>query len=116
MLALVIERIMDGFSAFDWWMLIAFSIIAALVIRRWDQLTPAAMSAYVVDALAPFFVRLSEGIPANFAFQFAFTRLDDHGAASVLRLGLYFAIIATLFFMRRRYGPVGQPQGQKKQG
>ncbi|WP_019962275.1 hypothetical protein [Woodsholea maritima] len=115
MFDMVVERLAEGFTASDWWMLIAFSIVGALVIRRWDQLTPAALTAYTLDSIAPFFGRMFEGIPANFAFQFAFTRLDDNGAAAVLRLALYFGLIAAMFYARRRYGPPPAPP-QKKRG
>jgi hypothetical protein len=101
-----IDLILAGFTAFDWWYLIAASLIAALVMRRWNQLLGAALIAYSVDV----FLRLvmeymgAGDMPANFAFGLAFARMDMHGLAATVRPFLYFGVIAFLFGLKRRYG------------
>lgn len=99
------DRLASGFTAFDWWLIIVFSLIAALIMRRWPQWPTAAALAFFADAAAPFFYRWATGIPPDFAFDFAFSRLDDRGGVVVLiRLALYLAVIGALYWAKRRYG------------
>ncbi|MFW6412863.1 MAG: hypothetical protein ACOC0V_01885 [Oceanicaulis sp.] len=95
-----------GFTAFDWLFLIAASLVAALVIRRWNQLAGAALIAAGVDLGLRFMMEfLSAGdMPANFALDLAFARLDMHGLAAALRPFLYLGLIALLFGLKKRYG------------
>ncbi|MEO1040521.1 MAG: hypothetical protein AAFX09_13360 [Pseudomonadota bacterium] len=104
MIGAIFERISAGFAFADVLLWIAASLVAALVMRRWSQLTIAALLAYVADLLAPFVGRVITGIPADFAAQLAIERIDEAGAAAVLRLFMYFGLIAALFQLKHRYG------------
>lgn len=106
MLAELIERLSAGFQFLDWMVLIMASIVAALVMNRWPQITGAALAAYAIDVLVRFagLVMSAEDVPFNFAVGLAMARLDDHGLAAALRPFLYFAAIAAIFWTKRRYG------------
>lgn len=95
-----------GFTAFDVLFMIAASLVAALVMRRWSQLTAAVFIAYTVDVVLRFSMEyLSAGdMPANFAMELAFARLDMHALAATLKPFLYFGAIAFLFGLKHRYG------------
>ncbi len=94
-------RIAEGFAFTDILLWVAGSIVAALVMRRWSQLTAAALIAYCVDLVAPFVARAVTGMPLDFAAGLAFERIDSGGAAAVLRLFMYFGLIALLHHLRR---------------
>lgn len=99
------DRLASGFSPFDWWLIIVLSLVAALIMRKWPQWPAAAALAFLVDAIAPFFYRMATGMPANFAYEFAFSRLDENGGVAVLlRLAIYFLAIGGVFWAKRRYG------------
>jgi hypothetical protein len=102
----VISLLAAGFTPFDLLFMIAASLVAALVMRRWSQLTAAVFIAYTVDVL----LRLSmeymsaSDMPANFALELAFARLDMHALAATLKPFLYFGAIGFLFGLKHRYG------------
>ncbi|MCC5995478.1 MAG: hypothetical protein JJU18_03785 [Oceanicaulis sp.] len=100
-----ITLIMGGFTFFDVSFIAMASIVAALVMRRWSQITGAALIAYAVDVLLRFGLEYASAgdMPANFAFQLAFTRMDMNGLAATVRPFLYFGAIAFLFGLKRRY-------------
>lgn len=106
MLAELIGRLAAGFQFLDWMVLIMASIVAALVMTRWHQITAAALAAYAIDVLLRFsaLVMSAEDVPFNFAVGLAMARLDDHGLAAALRPFLYFAAIAGIYWIKRRYG------------
>ncbi len=96
----------SGFTFFEVLLVIAASIVAALAMRKWSQLTSAVFIAYGVDVALRFtmqFVSAGE-VPANFAFDLAFARLDMHALAATARPFLYFGLIAMLFGLKHRYG------------
>lgn len=98
------DRFAIGFQPFDWWLIIVLSLIAALIMRKWPQWPAAAALAFAIDAVAPFFYRVSTGIPADFAMDFAMTRLDERGGIVVLmRLAIYFIIIGMIYWTKKRY-------------
>ncbi len=95
-----------GFTFFDVLFITAAALVAALAMRRWSQLTGAALIAYAVDVLVRFSMEyLASGdVPANFAFDLALARLDMHGLAATVRPLIYFGAIAFLFGLKHRYG------------
>lgn len=95
-----------GFTFFDLSFILMAALVAALVMRRWGQLTGAALIAYGVDVLLRFTLEfMSAGeMPANFALDLALARMDMHGLAATLRPFLYFGAIAFLFGLKKRYG------------
>lgn len=97
--------VLAGFTAFDLLFMTCASLIAALAMRRWAQLLSAALIAYGVDVLLRFAMEfLSAGdMPANFAIDLAFARMDMHALAATVRPFLYFAAVAVLFAIKRRY-------------
>ena len=96
---------LQGFSAFDWWLIVILSLVAALIMRKWTQWPAAAAIAFVVDAIAPFFYRVAMGVPPDFAFDFTFSRLDERGGIVVLmRLAIYLLAIGAVYATKRRYG------------
>ncbi|KAA5802170.1 hypothetical protein F1654_10025 [Alkalicaulis satelles] len=97
--------IASGFTFFDVSFIAMASIVAALVMRRWSQITGAALIAYGVDVLLRFGLEYASAgdMPANFALQLAFTRMDMNGLAATIRPFLYFGTIAFLFGLKRRY-------------
>lgn len=98
------DRLASGFTPFDWWLIIVLSIVAALIMRRFGQLPAAAFIAFALDALAPFLYRFATGMPSNFAFELAFSRLDANGGVVVLlRLGIYFLAIGALYWAKRSW-------------
>lgn len=102
----VISLLAAGFTPFDLLFMIAASLVAALVMRRWSQLTAAVFIAYTVDVVLRFSMEyVSAGdMPANFAMELAFARLDMHALAATLKPFLYFGAIAFLFGLKHRYG------------
>ena len=99
------DRLIEGFTPFDWWLIIVLSLVAALIMRKWPQWPAAAAIAFFVDAAAPFFYRWAVGIPPDFAFDFAVSRLDDRGGIVVLlRLTFYMLAIGAIYWTKRRYG------------
>lgn len=105
MLVELADRFLAGFTFMDWMVLLMASIVGALVMTRWSQLTAIALIAYGADLAFRFAgLFLSAGdVPMNFAAGLAMARLDDHGLAAALRPFLFFALIAFLFGLRRRY-------------
>ncbi|XBQ16612.1 MAG: hypothetical protein ABL308_01765 [Oceanicaulis sp.] len=97
----------DGFTAFDVLFTTAASLVAALSMRRWNQLMGAALIAYGVDVALRFAMNfISAGdMPANFALELALARMDMHGLAATLRPFIYFGAIAFLFGLKKRYSP-----------
>jgi hypothetical protein len=99
----IFERLSDGFTGFDWWLIMLWSIVAALIMRRSGQLVGAVTFAFVMDMISPFFWRWATGSPPDFAFDLMLARLDDRGGLVVLaRIAIYFAVIYGLFFLKRR--------------
>lgn len=48
---------------------------------------------------------MGDGVPPDFAFDFAISRLDERGGIVVLmRLGLYLGLIGVIFLAKRKYG------------
>ena len=94
-----------GFTAFDFLFMTCASLIAALAMRHWSQLLGAVIITYAVDVVLRFAMEvLSAGdMPANFALDLAFARMDMNGLAATVRPFIYFAVIAVLFAMKRRY-------------
>jgi hypothetical protein len=99
--------LLAGFTFFDVSFIAMASIVSALVMRRWSQITGAALLAYSVDVVLRFTLEYASAgdMPANFALQLAFTRMDMAGLAATLRPFLYFGTIAILFGLKRRYTP-----------
>ena len=86
-------------------MIIVLSLVADLFKRKWPQWPAAASIAFMLDACAPFLYRWSTGVPPDFAFDFAFSRLDERGGVVVLlRLAIYMVTIGAIFWAKRRYG------------
>jgi len=99
------DRLMMAFTPFDWWLILVLALIAALIMRKWAQWPAAAAIMLMVDAFAPFFYRVATGVPADFAFDFAFARFDERGGIVVLlRLTIYLITIGMIFSLKRRYG------------
>ena len=98
--------LLAGFTFFDALLITAAALVAALAMRRWSQLTAAALIAYTIDVLVRFAMEyLASGdLPANFAFDLALARLDMHGLAATVRPLIYFGAIALLFGLKHRYG------------
>jgi hypothetical protein len=101
-----LSLLIDGFTFYDVMLMTAAALVAALAMRRWNQLTAAALIAYAVDVLARFAVEyLAAGdVPANFAVDLALARLDMHGLAATVRPLIYFGAIAFLFGLKHRFG------------
>ena len=98
------DRLSQGFTPFDWWLIIVFSLVGALIMRKWPQWPAAASIAFMADAVAPFFYRWATGVPPDFAFDFAFSRLDERGGVVVLlRLAIYMVTIGLIYWTKRRY-------------
>jgi len=97
--------VMAGFTAFDYLFMICAGLIAALAMRHWSQLMGAVIIAYSIDVALRFTMEfISAGdMPANFALDLAFARMDMHALAATVRPFIYFALIAALFAMKRRY-------------
>ena len=99
------DRLSAGFTPFDWWLILVLSLVAALIMRKWPQWPAAAAIVFMVDAIAPFIYRVATGVPPDFAFDFAFSRLDERGGVVVLlRLAIYLVMIGLIFSAKRRYG------------
>jgi hypothetical protein len=99
----IFERLSDGFTGFDWWLIMLWSIVAALIMRRSGQLVGAVTFAFVMDMISPFFWRWATGSPPDFAFDLMLARLDDRGGLVVLaRIAIYFTVIYGLFFLKKR--------------
>jgi hypothetical protein len=101
-----VSLLISGFTFFEVLLILAASIVAALVVRRWSQLAAAVFGAYSADVAIRFVMEfMSAGdMPANFALELAFARLDMHGLAATVRPFLYFGLIALLFGLKHRYG------------
>jgi hypothetical protein len=99
-------RLIAGFTPATLILLTLVSIVAALVMRRWSQLSAAALFAFAVDCVARYLLIFGavEGVPANFAMGLAVTRLDDGAISAMARPFLYLAVIAALFWVKKRYG------------
>lgn len=106
MISELVERLSAGFQFIDWMVLLMAAIVAALVMTRWHQITAAALIAYAADVVIRFagLVMSTENVPLNYAMSLALARLDEHGLAAALRPFLYFATIALIFAVKRRYG------------
>lgn len=99
------DRLASAFTPYDWWLIVVLSLVAALIMRKWPQLPGAAAIAFMLDAIAPFIYRVATGVPPDFAFDFAFSRLDERGGVVVLlRLTIYLIMIGVIFGAKRRYG------------
>lgn len=101
-----ISLLASGFTVFDILFLIGASLVAALIMRRWGQLTAAVFIAYALDVGLRFAMEYASAgdVPANFALSLAFARLDMHALAATLKPFLYFGSIGLLFALKRRYG------------
>lgn len=101
----VISLLSAGFTFLDICVILMAGIIAALLMRRWNQLTAAALIAYTLDVVFRFILEfMSAGdMPLNFALDLAFARMDEYGLAATVRPFLYFGVIAFLFGLRKRY-------------
>ncbi len=100
-----LDLLFGGFTFFEVLLILAASIVGALVMRKWRHLTGAVFIAYGVDVAVRLIMQfLSAGdMPANFALELAFARLDMHGLAATARPFLYFGLIALLFGLKHRY-------------
>ncbi len=97
--------VLAGFTAFDLLFMTCASLITALAMRSWSQLLAATLIAYSIDVVLRFAMEfLSAGdMPANFAMDLAFARMDMHGLTATARPFIYFAAVALLFAVKRRY-------------
>ena len=66
-------RLIAGFTPATLILLTLVSIVAALVMRRWSQLSAAALFAFAVDCVARYLLELgaADGVPVNFAMELA---------------------------------------------
>lgn len=99
-------RLVAGFTPATLILLTLVSIVAALVMRRWSQLSAATLFAFGVDCIARYILELGavEGVPVNFAMELAMTRLDAGAISAMARPFLYLGVIAALFWVKKRYG------------
>jgi len=99
------SKLAAGFTFFDVLLVLMAGLVAALAMRRWSQITAAALIAYSIDVTLRFSLELlSAGdMPANFAWQLALARMDMHGVSAALRPFLYFGAIAALFGLKKHY-------------
>jgi len=101
----VISLLSAGFTFLDICVLLMAGIVAALLMRRWNQLTAAALISYTLDVILRFTLELMSAgdMPMNFALDLAFARMNEYGLAATVRPFLYFGVIAFLFGLRKRY-------------
>lgn len=99
-------RLVAGFNPATLILMTLVSIVAALLIRRWDQIYAAALFAFAADCVGRYLLLLgaAEGVPVNFAMGLAITRLDDGAISAMLRPFLYLGVVAALYAVKRRYG------------
>lgn len=99
-------RLIAGFTPATLILLTLVAIVAALVMRRWSQLSAATLFAFGVDCIARYILELGavEGVPVNFAMELAMTRLDSGAISAMARPFLYLGVIAALFWVKKRYG------------
>lgn len=99
-------RLVAGFNPATLILMTLVSIVAALLIRRWEQVYAAALFAFAVDCIARYLLMFGtvEGVPANFAMGLAITRLDDGAISAMARPFLYLGVVAALFWVKKRYG------------
>ncbi|MGP1274511.1 MAG: hypothetical protein ACQRW7_03730 [Caulobacterales bacterium] len=100
------SRLVAGFSPATLILVTLVSIVAALVMRRWSQLSAATLFAFGADCLARYVLELgaTDGVPVNFAMELAMTRLDTGAISAMARPFLYLGVIASLFWVKKRYG------------
>lgn len=100
----VLDRVSDGFTAMDWWLILIWSLFGALIMRRITQLPIVVGLAFVADTITPYFLRLATGVTPDFAFDLMLARLDDRGGLVLLtRLFIYFLLIGLLFTLKGRF-------------
>ena len=100
----IMERMTTSFTGFDWWMILLWSIVGALIMRRITQLPVVVGLAFVADTISPFFWRWATGTPSDFAFDLMLVRLDASGIAVLARIFIYFVAIGLIFTLKGRYG------------
>lgn len=100
----MLARLADGFTAMDWWLILLWSIVGALIMRRVTQLPVVVGLAFVADTITPFFMRWATGTPPDFAYDLMLARLDDRGGLVVLaRIFIYFVAIGLMFASKVRW-------------
>lgn len=99
----VIDRVSDGFTAMDWWLILVWSLFGALIMRRMTQLPVVVGLAFVADMVTPYFLRIATGVTPDFAFDLMLARLDGRGGLVLLAtVFIYFLLIGILFTMKGR--------------
>ncbi|MEE2566205.1 hypothetical protein [Hyphobacterium marinum] len=98
------DRLTASFTGFDWWMIILWAIVGALMMRRITQLPVVVGLAFIADTISPFFWRVATGTPPDFAFDLMLARLDSSGLAVLARIFIYFLAIGLLFAAKVRWG------------
>ncbi|MEE2526104.1 hypothetical protein V0U79_06975 [Hyphobacterium sp. HN65] len=100
----VIDRVSDGFTAMDWWLILVWSLFGALIMRRMTQLPVVVGLAFVADTVTPYFFRIGTGMPPDLAFNYMLTRLDGRGGLVLLStVFIYFVLIGLLFTLKGRF-------------
>ncbi|WP_421790643.1 hypothetical protein [Hyphobacterium sp.] len=100
----ILDRVSDGFTAMDWWLILVWSLFGALIMRRMTQLPVVVGLAFVADTVTPFFYRLATGVPSDFSFALMLDRLDGRGGLVLLTtLFIYFLLIGILFTLKGRF-------------
>lgn len=98
--------IWNGFEPLEWGFIAIASIVAALIMNRWGQITAAALLTYTIDVMVRFIATIytNEGVPLDMTMNIALARMDEHGLAATLRPFLYFGAISLAYWTKRRYG------------
>lgn len=98
--------IWEGFTALELLFIGIASVVAALIMNRWQQITAAALLTFTIDVLVRFVATFyfNEGVPVDMTLQIAFAQMDEHGLAATLRPFLYFGAISLVYWTKRRYG------------
>lgn len=98
--------IWNGFTPLELGFIAIASVVAALIMNRWSQITAAALIVYTIDVLVRFIMTFlsNEGVPVDMTISIALGRMDEHGLAATLRPFLYFGAIALVYSTKGRYG------------
>lgn len=100
----ILDRVSDGFTAMDWWLILVWSLFGALIMRRMTQLPVVVGLAFVADTITPYFLRIATGVTPDFAFDLMLARLDGRGGLVLLStLFIYFVLIGLLFTLKGRF-------------